>query len=677
MSGGFGYRILDRFCLTHEGRDIAVRGQKQRALLAAFCLGAPARQSRDRLADLLWSDSGPDKARGSLRNTLHILARETAPLELFEAGRQEVQARFSGACCDLEGALRAWDAGQEAALAARSLRDAEMRFAADLWGLDPVFDSFLTERRAVWLGALAGALRTRLALPVTAAGRSPRLIAERLRELMPQDEAATRTLMQLDIAAGNKAAALDHYRLLWEVLEEEFDIEPSPETQAIAVSLKMAPSNPAAGPLPDPAHRGGAPRREAEAERLTIFLHPFPLLGLPEEDQIRVAAMQAELSAALFAVEDWVTIETAPGMALPCRDGHYELRGTASPGIEEMRLILTLKDLATGTIIWTWPLQLHREDWLRNSGFALQRMALRLTGKLEAHYIAGIDRLSDAELADYRKLIRAGWLMRDWSAEADRRAEVLLRSVGSAGDLGLRARIGLAELLNSRELIFPGQGQVHAGVAEALRIGRAVTAEAPERGDGWLAYGWSLILSDDAPGAGRAASIVAELSQSNPRRLSAAAEMLALSGDVTRAARLADAASRLDGGVCRVSMGYRTPVALLAGDLAQAMALAEQSEGAIPFTFAYGAAAAHLAGETAQALRFWARFREGLAARWQGDSPPDPRGWFLAATSMRWGLGLDEVAGALSCLTGAPAPVLLSRAAGPAARAAQRQDRVV
>ena len=667
MAGGFGYRILDRFCLTHKGRDIPARGQKQRALLAAFCLAAPASQSRDRLADLLWSDSSPDKARGSLRNTLHLLAREAAPLDLFEAGRQEVRARFAGACCEMDAALQAWDAGQDAALAARNLCDAEMRFAADLWGLDPVFDGFLTERRALWLAALAAGLRARLARPLVAGGGSRRLIAERLRELMPQDEAATRALMQLDIAAGNKAAALEHYRLLWDVLDEEFDIEPSPETQALAVSLKMASADLAAAPA----------LTQADPERLTIFLHPFPLLGLPEEDQIRVSAMQAELSAALFAVEDWVTIETAPGMVLPTRAGHYELRGTASPGIEDLRLILTLKDLATGTIIWTWPLQLHREDWLRNSGFALQRMAIRLTGKLEAHYIAGIDRYNDAELADYRKLIRAGWLMRDWSAEADQRAEVLLRSVGSRGDLGVRARIGLAELLNSRELIFPGLGPVHAGVTEALRIGRAVTAEAPERGDGWLAYGWSLILCDDVQGAGQAAAIVAELSQSNPRRLSAASEMMALSGDVVRAARLADAAARLDGGVCRVSKGYRTPVALLAGQLAQAMDLAEESEGTIPFTFAYGAAAAQMAGETARALRFWARFREGLAGRWQGDGQPDPLGWFLAATSMRWTHGLEEVAGALSSLTGTPARDLLLAVPPLPAGAVQRQDRVV
>lgn len=641
MAGGYGFRVLDRFCLFHDGRELAIRGQKQKAILAWFCLTGDSGIGRDRLADLLWSESEPEKARGSLRNTLHMLTKEAAPLDLFEADRGQVRARFADAACDVLRDLAAFDAGAPAALAARSFVDAETRFGADLWGLDPEFDLFLSERREAWLAQIGQALRERLH---TAAGKpEARVLAERLRELEPQDEEATRALMRLDMAAGNKAAALDHYRRLWEVLDEEFDVEPSAETQALAVALKTE-----------------APPPRNTPERITIFLHPFALATLPEEQQILIAAVQAEVSAALFSVEDWVTIEAGPGMVLPERAGHYELRGSLSPGLEEMRLILTLKDLGSGAIIWSWPLQVHRGDWQRNSGFAVQRMAMRLTGRLEAHYISGIEGYSDAELADYRKLMRARWLMRDWSAESDMRAETLLRAVTAGGDLGLRARIGLSELLNSRELIFPGLGPApHAGVPEALEIGRACTAEAPERGDAWLAYAWSSILRDDPDTAGRAAGVVADLSQSNPRRLSAAAELMALSGRLDRAAVLAEAAARLDAGVCRVSMGYRVPVALLSGDLARAMDLAERSDGAILFTFAYAAAAAMLAGDRRRAESFWARFSADLAARWHGKGRPDPLAWFLAATSMRRGLGLDRLIGPLGDL------------------ADQRQERVV
>ncbi|WP_151718139.1 BTAD domain-containing putative transcriptional regulator [Gemmobacter serpentinus] len=673
MANGYGYRVLDRFCLLHNGQEVAIRGQKQKAILAWFCLSGETGTQRDRLADLLWSHVGIDKARGSLRNTLHVLARESAPHDLLEAGRFDLRARFADAGCELTRDLAAWDAGDATALATRSLTDAEMRFAADLWGLDPHFDAFLTDRRATWLAQRAQALRDRLAvrdrLGVGLPSAEQRVLAERLREMLPQDEEATRALMRIDMAAGNTAAALDHYKRLWDVLDEEFDVEPSPATQELAVALKTGHPAAAAG---------------AEAERITIFLQPFAFATLPDDEQILVSSVQAELSAALFAVEDWVTIETSPGMALPDAAGHYELRGTVSPGLEGMRLILSLKDLGSGTIIWTWPLHLHRDDWLRNSGFAVQRMAIRLTGKLEAHYISRIEGFSDSELADYRKLMRARWLMRDWSAEADRRAEAMLRAVRSGGELGIRARVGLSELLNSRELIFPGLGPMHSGVAEALEIGRACTEEAPERGDAWLAFGWSSILCDDVQMAARAASMVADLSQSNPRRLSAAAEMLALAGHLPRAVRLAEAASRLDAGVCRVSMGYRAPIALLRGDHLQAMDLAERAGGAIPFTYAYGAAAGQMAGDRVRGLRLWQLFCDDLARRWQGDTSPDPLAWFLAATSMRRGHGHERVAAALTDLTAthltAPDPRdgAFPAALGlPAEPPVQRQERVV
>lgn len=257
MANGYGYRILDRFCLTADGREVPVRGQKQRAILAWFCLTSASTIPRDRLADLLWSDSDAEKARGSLRNTLHVLARDSAPLDLLEGDRQQVRASFTPCTCEVVSALTMWDAADPAPLAALSLSDAETRFAADLWGLDPGFDQFLIERRTAWLAQITQGLQTRLA---GAAGRpEARVLAERLRELMPQDEQATRSLMQLEIAAGNKAAALDHYRRLWEVLDEEFDVEPSSETQALAVSLKLSGA-PSASTLPQ------------IEERITIFL---------------------------------------------------------------------------------------------------------------------------------------------------------------------------------------------------------------------------------------------------------------------------------------------------------------------------------------------------------------------------------------------------------------------
>lgn len=653
MIEGLSFRVLDRFSITHCDREVPLRVQKQKAILAWFLLTGEASITRERMADLLWSGAASDKSRGSLRNTLHLLPglpELETPQDMLRSDRASLHANFRAAPCNITSALRAWDDGDASGLLRMGLGDAETRFAADLWGLDAEFDQFLADQRRLYLATMAEAFRTRLRA-CAAPSEHSRILAERLRELQPQDELATRHLMLLEIAAGNNAAALSHYDRLWAVLDQDFDIEPSEETQSLAVAIKLQTAGPASVPVAAPV----------EQRRITIFLYPFPIISLPYEDQIAVGGVQAELVSALFAVEDWVTIEASPDMPLPKTPGNYELRGALSPGLGEMRLILTLKDLCSGQLIWTWPLPMNRTDWIRNSEFAVQRIGTRLTGKVEAHYLGEVGAIDDSALADYTKLVRARWLMKDWSAVSDRRAETLLRSVTPVGDLGLRARIGLVEILNSRELIFPGLGPPHGGVPEALEIAKTCVAEAPERGDARLAFGWSSLLLNDTHAAQEAAEMVVAVSQSNPRRLAAAAEMLALCGDVARGAELSRMVGILDPGTCRVTMGYRIPVALLSHEYAAAADLAERADGAIIFGFAYGAAAAQLMGAHDRARALWHRFTTDLADKWQGEVLPDPVEWFISASSMRWGLGLEWVVPVLSEIA---APV-------------QRQERVV
>ncbi|MCV4639287.1 hypothetical protein OFB62_28755, partial [Escherichia coli] len=76
------------------------RNRKAQALLAYLVLSAPPAEPRERLCGLLWSESGEDKARASLRQTLHGL-RETfqdCGPEALRLGRDDVgldRASFS------------------------------------------------------------------------------------------------------------------------------------------------------------------------------------------------------------------------------------------------------------------------------------------------------------------------------------------------------------------------------------------------------------------------------------------------------------------------------------------------------------------------------------------------------------------------------------------------------
>ncbi|MGQ0566682.1 MAG: BTAD domain-containing putative transcriptional regulator [Gemmobacter sp.] len=615
-----------------------LRSAKQQAILAWFCLTGERRISRQRLADLLWSGSDEEHARGSLRNVLYNMPDLPGGGALLLTDRTLVEAGFAPPVSDVARALSAWDRGEDAALRSVSLVSADLRFAASLTGLDPEFDTFLRQSRERFLTGLAADLRARL---TGSQDERSRPVAERLSELVPQDETAARHLMRLDLAAGNPAAALARYDALWAVLDRDFDVEPSTETQALVVAIKMQSGlTPGPGTLPAEPIAGQA--------RLTVYLRPFAGAGLPDETRMVIDGLQAEILAALLAVEDWIVIEAPGGLDLPPHPGGYELRGAFTPGLGEVRILLTLKDLATHQVIWSRPLPMNRPDWIRNSELVVQRLAMRLTGRIEQHYLGRIGSLPDEALVDYDRLIRARWLMNDWTAEADRRAEVLLRSVQSAGELGLRARVGLADLLNSRDLIFPGLGAMRAGVPEAVTLAEACIAEAPDRADAWLALAWGCVQLGRAARAADAAEAVIEASPGNPRRLASATEVLALAGRVDDAAAMSRRIATMDPGINRFTLGFRVSVALLSGDADDCMDLAERANGAIILGFGYAAAAARLAGQPDRARAYWHRFEQDLAARWQHPRPPAARDWFLAATPLRDAAALARLSGALA-----------------------------
>jgi DNA-binding SARP family transcriptional activator len=59
--------------------------------------------------------------------------------------------------------------------------------------------------------------------------------------------------MRAHIASGNTAAALAVYKQLWDYLEQTFDIEPSPVTQALLVSIRSGECSPRMVPFEQPA----------------------------------------------------------------------------------------------------------------------------------------------------------------------------------------------------------------------------------------------------------------------------------------------------------------------------------------------------------------------------------------------------------------------------------------
>ncbi|MGH8432130.1 MAG: bacterial transcriptional activator domain-containing protein, partial [Solimonas sp.] len=117
---------------------------------------------------------------------------------------------------------------------------------ADFEDVDPAF--------RIWLLAKRQALHDRLLHGLEAAMRaapedSPAQeeIAQAIMSIDATHEEACRSLIRLRARRGDFGGALRLYKSLWDLLDQEFDVEPSVETQQLIVDVRNADARRASG----------------------------------------------------------------------------------------------------------------------------------------------------------------------------------------------------------------------------------------------------------------------------------------------------------------------------------------------------------------------------------------------------------------------------------------------
>ncbi|CAN5771848.1 hypothetical protein BH23GEM9_BH23GEM9_22310 [soil metagenome] len=275
----------------------AVLSQPRRTALLAW-LALRARRGperRDTLLGVFWPESDTNHARGALRNALHYLRRTLGPDVLLSHGSDEVQFDLGAVWCDAVEFERLCDAGDHAA-------------ALRLYNGDLLEGFFVSEAPAFeqWLEIERHRLRLRAAeaariLAATAeAENEPQLAALRLRhllELAPTDEAAVRDLMRLLSVSDDRGGALRVYDELRGRLQDEYGLEPSEDTAALAARIRAAPH--VVSMTHEPVGSGVAPPESAHAAqdvRSTAPPAPVPLFAAA------AASRRTRRAIALFAL---------------------------------------------------------------------------------------------------------------------------------------------------------------------------------------------------------------------------------------------------------------------------------------------------------------------------------------------------------------------------------------
>jgi TolB-like protein/DNA-binding SARP family transcriptional activator/Flp pilus assembly protein TadD len=274
------------------------------ALLAVLAVAGRRGISRDRIAALLWPESDMERARGSLKQSLHTLRRQFGTGDVV-AGTAELRLNAEHLESDVEEFMTATEAGDH-------LR------AADLYGgpfLDgfhlagaPEFEHWLDETRAALahqhadsLATLAGAAQQRGAF-----GEAATL----WRRIQAQDPFSARAmvgLMEALDAGGERSAALRAGQAYETLMREELGVAGDAAVLSLIQRLRAAPSAPPAPSTPIQPATGASTSPPVPPESAT---------GASSTSTSSAEASSSEVAHGIPEVSAAVPRRMRPGVAL-------------------------------------------------------------------------------------------------------------------------------------------------------------------------------------------------------------------------------------------------------------------------------------------------------------------------------------------------------------------------
>ncbi|MCB9134976.1 MAG: winged helix-turn-helix domain-containing protein [Anaerolineales bacterium] len=240
---------------TGDGQPLDFGAPTTRSLFAYLLLHRTQPVDRRRLAFQLWPRGSETAARRNLRQYIHRIRRV-----LEEVGLDPDLLLADGSTLQINPKTPLWldtEAFQQDTRPGATLEELQTAIAlytGDL--LEDLYEDWCEEERQSLRQRYLQALE-RLTQTARTAGRLDDAILYTQKRLQsdPFDEDTHRDLMRLFALNGDRARAIQHYQTLRQLLEEELDAEPLPETQALLAALQkggltQTPEPPPVSPRP-------------------------------------------------------------------------------------------------------------------------------------------------------------------------------------------------------------------------------------------------------------------------------------------------------------------------------------------------------------------------------------------------------------------------------------------
>ena len=658
--------LIGAFALT-SGSGVALVGRrKTQALLAYLALSPAPAESRERLCGLLWSESSQRQAQTSLRQILHG-AREVFD-ELGSAdlriGRSEVWIAKSAIEVDVLSILAEAERGGVHPLLLARTRLAD-QLLPDLIDVDPAFRSWLLVQREVFKQRLETLLEAALVRARTLSAIKP--IATALLNLDPSNEIACRRLMLAYAEQGDVAGALKTYKGLWDLLQEEYDTEPSPQTQQLVARIKVGeplPAGEAASAAIDEAttHRPDLGEASQAAESHSILLVPeFENGGLPEDRRYLLRGLRQDLVAKLVRFREWTVLDGDGAgadftrAATRCFRVEVVVReGEPAPeGAAGVVLVLTIKALPHGRYVWSETCRLDSERWLEAEQRMVGRIALALNVRLSADRLASAARQPDVSLGTYERWLRGQHLLFSWSAADRARATALFRAIVD-DEPGFAPVYGnLVQLENSEHIVFPGIMRTPERTARALDFAKKAVQLDPLDSRTQLSLAWCFAMSGRFDLAEIGYELALDLNAQDPWTLISAAHGLAYCGRFEDARATAARALTLDLAPSKPHWAYQVGIRFLCGDYDACLEAFANAGDVIANLPAWHAAALFHLGREDEAVAAGRCLLERVRPDWHGPGEPSDAAiarWVLQSFPIRherdWARLRDGMAGA-------------------------------
>lgn len=624
-SGRLILRLLGDFSAEIDGREISLATRKAKALTAYLALSDSAQDSRERLVGLLWSESDEERARASLRQAVHDikLAFDAAGFAGFRIDRRALSLVRERIVCDVDEVVAAAAQGAVHSRLLDTQRISETLLSG-LDNVDPAFQVWLLAKRQLLHDRLTLALE-RL-LPIEGDSREASAAALALLNLDPTHEVACRHLIRARVARGDTGGALKIYKSLWDLLEADYDIEPSRETQALIVGIKQMPGlseHPQASTI---APTLAAPREASAPKRLFISVCTFDASGVPEDRRHMVNGFRHEFVACLTRFREW-SVRTLPPIWEPeprtwSSPPEYIVEGSTYESNGTVRLVVTLRDAATSVCIWSERYSITLAAWFETQARIVRQIAMSLNIHVSAERLHRLATGSEVTLEIHDRWLRGQALLlqmasKDWPAAA-----ALVESLLADAPDFSPALSGLVQYRNIAHIALPGQFRDAARHLETLRIAQRAVQLDPLDSRAQLSLAWTYQLLGRVDESTLHAGLAVDLNDNDPWTLMASGQIFAYCGAYERATALAAASLGMMPMPKPPQMAYSGAIKYLCSDYAGCIDASRQDLGMSPAFMIWGCAAKAHIGRLHEAKADFERALEWVAADWHGQQPP-------------------------------------------------------